>query len=63
MAIRRKIIMVPKGSVEKICQSQGCKKTAVYAALNYTSFSDNAKRIRQLALSAYGGVETTKTIL
>lgn len=62
MAIKRKIIKVPKGVVGKICQSQNVGKTTVYAALNYTSNSDDAKLIRQLALNTYGGVETTQVI-
>lgn len=57
MAIKRKIIKVPRGVVEKICQARGCGKTTVYAALNYTSFSDEANLIRKEAVSIYGGVE------
>ena len=48
--------------MEKICQAQGCGKTTVYNALNYTSYSDNAKLIRKKALSMYGGVEIPKVI-
>ena len=62
MAIKRKIIKVPKGVVGKICQAQNVGKTTVYAALNYTSNSDDAKLIRKLALNTYGGVETTQVI-
>ena len=61
MAIKRTVIQVPRGAVQNICQSQGCEKSAVYAALNFTSFSESAARIRQLALSDYGGIKTTKT--
>ena len=57
MATRRRKIKVPKGAVEMICQSQGCGKTTVYAALNYTSFSEEAKHIRKIAVDTYGGIE------
>ena len=62
MAIKRKVIKVPKGVVEKICHSQNVGKTTVYAALNYTSNSEDAKLIRQLAVNTYGGIETTQVI-
>ena len=38
-------------------------KVTVYNALAYRSDSENAKLIRQKAISDYGGIETTKTIL
>ncbi len=62
MAIKRKIITVPNGAVEKLCHSLNVGKTTVYAALNYTSNSENAQHIRRLALSTYGGIEATKVI-
>ena len=62
MAIKRKIIKVPKGVVEQICQARGCGKTSVYAALNYTSFSDEAKLIRKEAVEIYGGIEIPNVI-
>lgn len=57
MPIKRDVIKVPKGVVEKICQARGCGKTTVYAALNFTSHSDEAKLIRKDALEVYGGVK------
>jgi hypothetical protein len=60
---KRTIIIVPRGAVEEICRSQNVGKTTVYAALNYSSFSESAERIRHLALNTYGGIKTQKIIL
>lgn len=62
MAFKRRIIMIPRGTIDKICKAEKVGRTTVYAALNYTSNSEDAKRIRKRALSIYGGVETTKPI-
>jgi energy-coupling factor transporter ATP-binding protein EcfA2 len=59
MAVKRNIIKVPKGVVEKICQARGCGKTTVYNALNYSSFSDEANLIRKEAIELYGGIKVT----
>jgi len=63
MARRKKIIQVPLGNVEKIAKAMCCSRTTVFNALAYRSDSENAKAIRRQALSAYGGVETSKLIL
>ena len=60
MAVKRKIIQVPKGTVPKLCKAFRCHKTAVYDALNFTTESELAHLIRQSAVTMYGGVETTK---
>ena len=62
MAIRRKVIVIPKGKAKQICNALKIGKTTLYAALNYTSNSDDAKITRQKVLSEYGGIETTKVI-
>ena len=62
MAIRRPTIVMPRGSVEKLCKAEGKGKTSVYAALNFTSFSEEAERIRKVAVSMYGGIKTSKVI-
>ena len=62
MAVKRKIITVPNGAIEKLCDALNVGKTTVYAALNYTSNSENARHIRRLAMSDYGGIEGTKVI-
>lgn len=62
MAIRRKVIVIPRGSAERICNALKIGRTTLYAALNYTSNSDDAKLTRQKVLSDYGGIETTKVI-
>jgi len=62
MAIRRKIIRVPVGNVQRICTDLGVGKSAVYNALAYNSLSASAQLIRKKAMSDYGGVETYKII-
>lgn len=62
MAIRRPTIVMPRGSVERLCKAEGKGKTSVYAALNFTSNSEEAERIRKVAISMYGGIRTTKVI-
>ena len=62
MPIKRKIITVPKGKIAIICRSMNVKRSTVYNALNYNSNSESAQLIRRLALTQYGGVETSKII-
>ncbi len=61
MAHRRTIIKVPNGAAKKIARDQRCGLTSVYAALNYSSNSENAHHIRHLAKTVYGGIEEKKT--
>lgn len=62
MAIRRPIITLPRGTAQKMCQAEGVSKTALYAALNFSSFSDEAERLRNVAITMYGGIKTSKVI-
>ena len=62
MAIRRPIITLPRGTAQKMCKAEGVSKTALYAALNFSSFSDEAERLRNVAISLYGGIKTYKVI-
>lgn len=62
MAKTRDTIVVPRGTVGKICKAQNVSKTTVYYALNGTSQSDDAKLIRKLAVQIYGGVVVKKPI-
>lgn len=62
MAIRRPIITLPRGTAKKMCQAEGVSKTALYAALNFSSFSDEAERLRNVAITMYGGIKTSKVI-
>ena len=62
MARKVKVIVIPRGSAEKICTALKIGRTTLYAALNYTSNSDDAKLARQKVLSEDGGIETTKVI-
>ena len=62
MAIRRKVIVIPRGKAGQICSALNIGKTTLYAALNYTSNSEDAKTTRLKVLKEYGGIETTKVI-
>ena len=62
MAIKRKVIVIPRGSADKICTALKIGKTTLYAALNYTSNSEDARLTREIVLNKYGGIETTKVI-
>ena len=62
MAIRRPIITLPRGTAQKMCKAEGVSKTALYAALNFSSFSDEAERLRNVAITMYGGIKTSKVI-
>ena len=60
---RRKVIQLPRGAADKMCKSLMIGRTTLYAALNGSSNSDEAKRTRELAIKKYGGVEYYKPIL
>lgn len=62
MAVRKKVIRVPKGAVESICKALNVRRASVYNALKYNTNSENAQNIRRLALSTYGGVEATDIV-
>lgn len=59
----RRVIQLPRGAASKMCKSLMIGKTTLYAALNGTSQSADAKRTRELAIKKYGGVEYSKPIL
>lgn len=59
----RKVIQLPRGKAEMMMKSLGIGRTTLYAALNDTSHSEQAKRTRRLAISKYGGVEYNKPIV
>ncbi|MBP3776722.1 MAG: hypothetical protein IJV60_03355 [Prevotella sp.] len=63
MARKKEIIQVPPKNVEKLAQAMKVGKVAVWNALAYRSDSANAQQIRRLALSAYGGIKTTKIVM
>lgn len=60
MAERKRIIRVPNGVAKQIAKDQGCGLTTVYSALRNMTNSDQAKKIRDLALNEYGGVHDKK---
>lgn len=62
MARKKKIIQVPTKNVELLAKAMKVGKVTVWNALAFRSDSQNAQQIRRLALSAYGGVETTKLV-
>lgn len=63
MVRRKKIIQIPRKNVGMLAKAMLTSETSVYNALAYRSDSENAKMIRQKAITEYGGIETTKTIL
>lgn len=63
MVRKKKIIQIPRKNVTALAKATLTSETTVYNALAFRSDSDNAQHIRQLALSTYGGVETTKIVL
>lgn len=63
MARKKKIIQVPPKNVEILAREMNVGKVTVWNALAFRSDSGTAQQIRRLALSAYGGIETTKMIL
>jgi len=63
MARKKKIIQIPRKNVGLLAQATLTSETTVYNALAYRSDSESAKKIRRLAISEYGGIETTKTIM
>lgn len=62
MAVKRKYIAVPHGAVQAICRELKLKRSSVYHALNYETNSENARQVRRLALTVYGGIEAQKVI-
>ena len=63
MIRKKKIIQIPPKNVEMLARIMNVGRVTVYNALAYRSDSENAKLIRQKAISEYGGIETTKNIL
>ena len=63
MVRKKKIIMVPTKNIPLLAKALNVSKVTVWNALAFRSESENAQQIRRLALSAYGGVETVKTLL
>lgn len=63
MVRKKKIIQIPRKNVGMLAKAMLTSETSVYNALAYRSDSENAKMIRQKAITEYGGIETTKTIL
>ena len=62
MTRKKKIIQVPRKSVDLLAKAMNVSEITVWNALAFRSDSDNAQQIRRLALSAYGGIETYKLV-
>ena len=60
---KKKIIQVPRKNIDLLAKTMNDGKVTVWNALAYRSDSENAQQIRRLAMSAYGGVETTKVVM
>ena len=56
MARKVSCIKIPRGKADSICQALGIGRTTLYAALNFTSNSDDAKLTRKRVLEEYGGI-------
>lgn len=54
-----KCIVVPKGTIDEIVKEVGCSRASVFRALRLETSSEQADKIRKLAL-AKGGISTTK---
>ena len=63
MARKKKIIQVPRKNIALLANAVQVSEVTVWNALAFRSDSDNAQQIRRLALSAYGGIETSKIIM
>lgn len=57
------IIVIPKGTEKPMCKELNISRTALYAALNFSSQSEKAQKVRDKALADYGGFLTKKPIL
>lgn len=60
---KKKKILIPARFRKAIIAEFGCGQTTLYAALDYTSNSDQAKKIRFAAINRYEGVEVNVPIL
>lgn len=54
--IKKERILIDPSKIDKIMDSVGCHKAAVYNALAYRSNSKLAEDIRDMAINRYGGV-------
>ncbi len=62
MAKKVPVIQIPRGTAAEICSALNIGKTTLYDALNYRSHSAEAKNTREVVLSKYNGVKTTKVV-
>lgn len=60
MTYKKKIIAVPYGYIPKLAKRFRVSRVTIYNALNYTTNSEIAQRIRYEAVQYYHGQPTTK---
>ena len=56
------VIKVPLENIPRLMQETGAGKTTIYNALAYRSNTEQASKIRRLAVRDYNGVITKRTI-
>lgn len=56
MAKKVPCIRLKRGKAKDVCKALGIGMTTLYAALNFTSNSDDAKLTRKRVLEEYGGI-------
>ena len=56
------VIAVPVENIPRLIQETGASKTTVYNALAFRSNTDQADKIRRMAMRDYNGVLTKRTI-
>ena len=62
MASKKRCISVPSGVVDKLIEETKSCRSAVYYSLRYERDSEVARKIRDLALTKYGGRMITKIV-
>lgn len=61
-AEKRSVISLRKDKFEEMRDTLGIPRTTLYAALGGRSNSKQAQKIREQAMSVYGGIKTTRPI-
>lgn len=62
MPLKKKYISVSENSIRALSAETNVSRATVYNALNYSSNSDIAQKIRRLAVEVYGGIEATRVL-
>lgn len=62
MPLKKKCISISSESARALANETNVSRATVYNALNYTTNSELAQKIRRLAMETYGGVEATRVV-